>query len=67
VGIGTDRSRLFPSIVSFVRFWRTDGQTPSPARIRTFVIEKKWVHLRRLGFRFIALADDNSIRDPDPI
>jgi hypothetical protein len=37
--------------------WRTDGQRP---RQRTSdVVIEEIVQLRRLGFRFIALADDN--------
>jgi radical SAM superfamily enzyme YgiQ (UPF0313 family) len=37
--------------------WRTDGQEPRQRRVDTVVQEI--VELRRLGFRFIALADDN--------
>ena len=46
-----------PKHCSFCSVWRTDGQEP---RQRGFgsVIEEI-VELRRLGFRFIALADDN--------
>ena len=46
-----------PKHCSFCSVWRTDGQVPrtSPAdRVVQEVVE-----LRRLGFRFIALADDN--------
>ena len=46
-----------PKHCSFCSVWRTDGQKP---RQRSFerVIEEI-IDLRRLGFRFIALADDN--------
>jgi len=46
-----------PKHCSFCSVWRTDGQKP---RQRTFesVIDEI-VELRRRGFRFIALADDN--------
>jgi hypothetical protein len=46
-----------PKHCSFCSVWRTDGQEP---RQRTFekVIDEIIV-LRRMGFRFIALADDN--------
>ena len=46
-----------PKHCSFCSVWRTDGQKP---RQRSFekVIDEI-VNLRRLGFRFIALADDN--------
>ncbi len=42
---------------SFCSVWRTDGQRPRQ-RSADVVIEEI-VQLRRLGFRFIALADDN--------
>jgi radical SAM superfamily enzyme YgiQ (UPF0313 family) len=42
---------------SFCSVWRTDGQRPRQ-RSSDAVIEEI-VQLRRLGFRFIALADDN--------
>jgi radical SAM superfamily enzyme YgiQ (UPF0313 family) len=42
---------------SFCSVWRTDGQRPRQ-RASDSVIEEI-VELRRLGFRFIALADDN--------
>ena len=42
---------------SFCSVWRTDGQRPRQ-RASDGVIEEI-VELRRLGFRFIALADDN--------
>src|SRR5271169_3997614 len=46
-----------PKHCSFCSVWRTDGQKP---RQRSFesVIEEI-VQLRRMGFRYIALADDN--------
>ncbi len=46
-----------PKHCSFCSVWRTDGQKP---RQRTFekVIDEI-IDLRRMGFRFIALADDN--------
>ncbi len=46
-----------PKHCSFCSVWRTDGQRPRQ-RASDVVIEEV-VHLRRLGFRFIALADDN--------
>ncbi len=46
-----------PKHCSFCSVWRTDGQRPRQ-RAADPVIEEI-VHLRRLGFRFIALADDN--------
>jgi radical SAM family protein len=42
---------------SFCSVWRTDGQEPRQAAIDGVIREA--VELRRLGFRFIALADDN--------
>ncbi|MCC7178015.1 MAG: B12-binding domain-containing radical SAM protein [Acidobacteria bacterium] len=46
-----------PKHCSFCSVWRTDGQKP---RVRaTDVIIEEIVELRRKGFRFIALADDN--------
>jgi radical SAM superfamily enzyme YgiQ (UPF0313 family) len=42
---------------SFCSVWRTDGQKPRQ-RASDIVIEEI-VQLRRLGFRFVALADDN--------
>jgi len=46
-----------PKHCSFCSVWRTDGQKP---RVRqTDAIIEEIVELRRLGFRFIALADDN--------
>src|SRR5580700_213500 len=46
-----------PKHCSFCSVWRTDGQKPRQ-RSFTSVIEEI-VELRRQGFRFIALADDN--------
>ncbi len=46
-----------PKHCSFCSVWRTDGQRPRQ-RASDSVIEEI-VELRRLGFRFIALADDN--------
>jgi len=46
-----------PKHCSFCSVWRTDGQKPRQ-RGSDSVIEEI-VALRRLGFRFIALADDN--------
>ncbi len=46
-----------PKHCSFCSVWRTDGQTP---RVRgDDAIIQEIVELRRLGYRFIALADDN--------
>jgi radical SAM superfamily enzyme YgiQ (UPF0313 family) len=46
-----------PKHCSFCSVWRTDGQRPRQ-RSSEVVIEEI-VQLRRLGFRFVALADDN--------
>ena len=46
-----------PKHCSFCSVWRTDGQQPR-ARASDSVIEEI-VELRRRGFRFILLADDN--------
>jgi tRNA A37 methylthiotransferase MiaB len=46
-----------PKHCSFCSVWRTDGQRPRQ-RASDAVMEEI-VQLRRLGFRFIALADDN--------
>jgi Radical SAM superfamily len=46
-----------PKHCSFCSVWRTDGQEPRQRRVERVVREV--VELRRLGFRFIALADDN--------
>ena len=46
-----------PKHCSFCSVWRTDGQKP---RQRTFEsVINEIIDLRRRGFRFIALADDN--------
>ncbi len=46
-----------PKHCSFCSVWRTDGQAPRQRTTDAVVAEI--VQLRRLGFRFIALADDN--------
>ncbi len=46
-----------PKHCSFCSVWRTDGQEPRQREVDRVVGEI--VQLRRLGFRFIALADDN--------
>jgi radical SAM superfamily enzyme YgiQ (UPF0313 family) len=46
-----------PKHCSFCSVWRTDGQEPRQRGIDRVVEEV--VELRRLGFKFIALADDN--------
>jgi radical SAM superfamily enzyme YgiQ (UPF0313 family) len=46
-----------PKHCSFCSVWRTDGQEPRQRGVERVVSEI--VELRRLGFRFIALADDN--------
>ncbi|MGB6975162.1 MAG: radical SAM protein [Terracidiphilus sp.] len=46
-----------PKHCSFCSVWRTDGQKPRQRNHHTVIDEI--VNLRRLGFRFIALADDN--------
>ena len=46
-----------PKHCSFCSVWRTDGQKPRQRRVEAVVEEI--VDLRRQGFRFIALADDN--------
>ncbi len=46
-----------PKHCSFCSVWRTDGQAPRQ-RSSDAVIEEI-VQLRRLGYRFVALADDN--------
>jgi radical SAM superfamily enzyme YgiQ (UPF0313 family) len=46
-----------PKHCSFCSVWRTDGQRPR-ARLVDHVLDEI-VDLRRRGFRFIALADDN--------
>ncbi|HEY3837304.1 MAG TPA: radical SAM protein [Bryobacteraceae bacterium] len=46
-----------PKSCSFCSVWRTDGQ--KPRQRSSDVVIAEIVQLRRLGFRFIALADDN--------
>ncbi len=46
-----------PKHCSFCSVWKTDGQEPRQRSVDAVVHEV--VQLRRLGFRFIALADDN--------
>ena len=46
-----------PKHCSFCSVWRTDGQQPRQRRVDRILEEI--VELRRRGFRFIALADDN--------
>jgi len=46
-----------PKHCSFCSVWRTDGQ--KPRQRATEVVIEEIVQLRRRGFRFIALADDN--------
>ncbi len=46
-----------PKHCSFCSVWRTDGQKPRQRRVDSVVEEI--VELRRRGFRFVALADDN--------
>jgi hypothetical protein len=46
-----------PKHCSFCSVWRTDGQQPRQRTVERVVGEI--VELRRRGFRFIALADDN--------
>jgi radical SAM superfamily enzyme YgiQ (UPF0313 family) len=46
-----------PKHCSFCSVWRTDGQQPRQRGVEEVITEV--VALRRLGFRFILLADDN--------
>ena len=46
-----------PKHCSFCSVWRTDGQKPRQRRVD--VVVEEIVALRRRGFRFVALADDN--------
>ncbi len=46
-----------PKHCSFCSVWRTDGQRPRQRQYQRVVDEI--IQLRRIGFRFIALADDN--------
>ncbi|HEX4038709.1 MAG TPA: radical SAM protein [Acidobacteriaceae bacterium] len=50
-------TRGCPKHCSFCSVWRTDGQQPRQRRYQSVIDEI--VNLRRLGFKFIALADDN--------
>ncbi len=46
-----------PKHCSFCSVWRTDGQQPRQRGVDSVIEEV--VQLRRMGFRFIVLADDN--------
>ncbi len=46
-----------PKHCSFCSVWRTDGQTPRQRGVQAVI--RELVLLRRMGFRFIVLADDN--------
>ncbi len=46
-----------PKHCSFCSVWRTDGQRPRQRS--TDIVIEEIVQLRRLGYRFVALADDN--------
>jgi radical SAM superfamily enzyme YgiQ (UPF0313 family) len=46
-----------PKHCSFCSVWRTDGQQPRQRGVDSVVAEI--IELRRRGFRFVALADDN--------
>jgi radical SAM superfamily enzyme YgiQ (UPF0313 family) len=46
-----------PKHCSFCSVWKTDGQKPRQRHVDAVIDEI--VQLRRLGFRFVALADDN--------
>ncbi len=46
-----------PKHCSFCSVWRTDGQAPRQRKFQSVIDEI--IDLRRIGFRFIALADDN--------
>ena len=46
-----------PKHCSFCSVWRTDGQKPRQRQFQSVIDEI--IDLRRIGFRFIALADDN--------
>lgn len=46
-----------PKHCSFCSVWRTDGQRPRQRNVD--VVVEEIVQLRRRGFRFVALADDN--------
>jgi radical SAM superfamily enzyme YgiQ (UPF0313 family) len=46
-----------PKHCSFCSVWRTDGQKPRQRKYQSVIDEI--ITLRRIGFRFVALADDN--------
>jgi radical SAM superfamily enzyme YgiQ (UPF0313 family) len=46
-----------PKHCSFCSVWRTDGQAPRQRTVDSVITEI--IDLRRRGFRFVALADDN--------
>ena len=46
-----------PKHCSFCSVWRTDGQRPRQRKVSAVV--RELVELRRQGFRFVVLADDN--------
>jgi radical SAM superfamily enzyme YgiQ (UPF0313 family) len=46
-----------PKHCSFCSVWRTDGQ--APRQRSSHAVLREIVELRRLGYRFVALADDN--------
>jgi len=46
-----------PKHCSFCSVWRTDGQKPRQRTVDSVIAEI--IELRRCGFRFVALADDN--------
>lgn len=46
-----------PKHCSFCSVWRTDGQKPRQRSYQSVIDEV--IQLRRIGFRFVALADDN--------
>jgi radical SAM superfamily enzyme YgiQ (UPF0313 family) len=46
-----------PKHCSFCSVWKTDGQTPRQRHVADVV--REIVELRRKGFRFVLLADDN--------
>jgi radical SAM superfamily enzyme YgiQ (UPF0313 family) len=46
-----------PKHCSFCSVWRTDGQEPRQRQVNLVI--REIVQLRRAGFRFITLADDN--------
>ena len=46
-----------PKHCSFCSVWRTDGQRPRQGAVEGVI--REMLELRRMGFRFIVLADDN--------